>query len=38
MHGLNNADPGMTIDWGKTSLDYAKHLLKLGNNLNFISH
>lgn len=25
MHGLNNHDPGMTIDWGKTSLDYAKY-------------
>lgn len=25
MHGLNNKDPGMTIDWGKTSLDYAKY-------------
>lgn len=25
MHGFHNADPGMTIDWGKTSLDYAKY-------------
>ena len=25
MYGLNNTDPGMTIDWGKTSLDYAKY-------------
>ena len=25
MHGLNPLDPGMKIDWGKTSLDYAKY-------------
>lgn len=25
MHGLKNKDPGMTIDWGKASLDYAKY-------------
>ena len=25
MHGLNSSDPGMTIDWGKTSLDYSKY-------------
>lgn len=25
MHGLGSVDPGMKIDWGKTSLDYAKY-------------
>jgi cyclopropane fatty-acyl-phospholipid synthase-like methyltransferase len=25
MHGLGSIDPGMNIDWGKTSLDYAKY-------------
>ena len=25
MHGLGSHDPGMKIDWGKTSLDYAKY-------------
>ncbi|MBK24077.1 MAG: SAM-dependent methyltransferase [Halobacteriovorax sp.] len=25
MHNLNDIDPGMTIDWGKTSRDYAKY-------------
>ncbi len=25
MHGLSNVDPGMKIDWGKTSIDYAKY-------------
>jgi len=25
MHDLGSEDPGMTIDWGKTSLDYAKY-------------
>jgi 2-polyprenyl-3-methyl-5-hydroxy-6-metoxy-1,4-benzoquinol methylase len=25
MHGLGNIDPGMNVDWGKTSLDYAKY-------------
>lgn len=24
MHNLNDIDPGMTIDWGKTSRDYAR--------------
>lgn len=24
MHNVNNIDPGMTIDWGKTSRDYAR--------------
>ncbi len=25
MHGLGSVDPGMDIDWGKTSLDYARY-------------
>jgi SAM-dependent methyltransferase len=25
MHGLGSVDPGMSIDWGKTSLDYARY-------------
>ncbi len=25
MHGLGSIDPGMNVDWGKTSLDYAKY-------------
>jgi 2-polyprenyl-3-methyl-5-hydroxy-6-metoxy-1,4-benzoquinol methylase len=25
MQGANRVDPGMSIDWGKTSLDYAKY-------------
>ncbi len=25
MHNLNDIDPGMTIDWGKTSRDYARY-------------
>jgi len=25
MHGLGSADPGRTIDWGRTSADYARH-------------
>ncbi|MEK6625842.1 MAG: class I SAM-dependent methyltransferase [Bdellovibrionota bacterium] len=35
MHGLGNIDPGMKIDWGKTSLDYAQY--RPGPPLSFYS-
>src|SRR5918911_1868482 len=25
MHGINPTDPGRAIDWGRTSVDYARH-------------